>query len=344
VPLSSSPRGDRMRTFSRTSRADGSAYGYGGGYRRRLTGTATIGTRKDSMSSSLRTRRRGSNAGLPASASEPSELNFAQRLLLANENAVTNIADLWVAAAMNVDNEDPFQSDTELASETEYLEEELVETNREESSVTMSPDGSGRPEPIPGPSSHSPAHRLSTTRRPSGLTYRPEVGSPRRQSMNDASTTNRHMSFSTSQSRRFSSTVPAIFAHPGVRTPAAVIDAQQLLARFDEPPSLAPIIESRSVSHGDLAVDSIPEKMPSLASQLPLVIIAQYGFLALHSTTHDQIFMSYLVSFVPLFFRAPSSYLTWIHRSDYAAGGLNLNAGRFAQLSELLILYLMHLN
>jgi len=33
------------------------------------------------------------------------DLNFAQRLLLANENAVTNIADLWVASAMNVDNE-----------------------------------------------------------------------------------------------------------------------------------------------------------------------------------------------------------------------------------------------
>jgi len=30
---------------------------------------------------------------------------------MANENAVTNIADLWVAAAMNVDNEDPFETD-----------------------------------------------------------------------------------------------------------------------------------------------------------------------------------------------------------------------------------------
>jgi hypothetical protein len=104
--------------------------------------------------------------------------------------------------------------------------------------------------------------------------------------------------------------MPAIFAHPGVRPPSAVIDAQQLLTRSEDPPageSLPPILESRPVSHGDIAgAATVSEKPPSLSSQLPLMIIAQYGLLALHSTTHDQIFMSYLVSWVTLFIARPS--------------------------------------
>ncbi len=51
---------------------------------------------------------------------------------MANENAVTNIADLWVAAAMNVDNEDPFESDTEMGSDEDSGEEALdAEENAE---------------------------------------------------------------------------------------------------------------------------------------------------------------------------------------------------------------------
>jgi hypothetical protein len=60
-------------------------------------------------------RRRGSGDAV----AEASDLNFAHRLLLANENAVTNIADLWVAAAMNVDNEDPFEPDSDVEEENE---------------------------------------------------------------------------------------------------------------------------------------------------------------------------------------------------------------------------------
>jgi hypothetical protein len=62
-------------------------------------------------------RRRASNLtaitgeAVPRSFGADSELSFAQRLLMANENAVTNIADLWVAAAINVDNEEVFEND-----------------------------------------------------------------------------------------------------------------------------------------------------------------------------------------------------------------------------------------
>lgn len=40
----------------------------------------------------------------------------------------------------------------------------------------------------------------------------------------------------------------------------------------------------------------LEERPASGLSQLPMMIIFQYGLLALHNTTHDQIFLSYLVS------------------------------------------------
>ncbi|EEB96743.1 hypothetical protein MPER_04072, partial [Moniliophthora perniciosa FA553] len=90
----------------------------------------------------------------------------------------------------------------------------------------------------------------------------------------------------------------------------------------DAQPNLATILESRRASRmeqaADLDVEAL-EKPPSLASQIPILVIIQYGLLALHSTTHDQVFMSYLVT-------------------DYDSGGLNLNAGHFAQLIALMCL------
>ena len=106
-------------------------------------------------------------------------------------------------------------------------------------------------------------------------------------------------------SRQPSVTVPTIFAHSGVKVPSAVYDAQQLaLSPSDslqpERPSvafttdlLAPISET-PISED--AESQLIEKSPSLMSQLPLVVIIQYGVMALHNTTHDQIFLSYLVS------------------------------------------------
>lgn len=297
---------DRTRTFSRTN---GSAYGYAGGsYRARLASnaTATTNRRGSNATSTYGIRRRhGSNVD-PRRDSTTGDLNFAQRLLLANENAVTNIADLWVAAAMNVDgemdNEDPFESDSEGEEE----------------------DGDDPFAQRPLLTAQS-ARRASAGRRSSaGAALRPAgAGSPRRPSV-----VVRQPSFTHDGSpagRR-----PSIFAHPGVRTPTAVLDAQQLLLRAEveaEEPGLEPILESRRVSlfdpsasnSDDLEAGLVMEAPPSMASQLPVLVIVQYGLLALHSTTHDQIFLSYLVS-------------------DYEAGGLNLEAGHFAQLIALMCL------
>ena len=206
-------------------------------------------------------RRRGSNLDAVRDSNEGTDLNFAQRLLMANENAVTNIADLWVASAINVDNEDVFESDDEdgLEGGNELLEGEGVGAG----SSTLSPPYLG--------------HRPSTTsfgaRRPSHR--HPSVSFPA------------HL-----QSPRRPSIVPSIFSHSGVRTPPAILEAQKLLSgEGDE--HLGTIAESGQASQAD--AESLREP-PSLSSQIPTLIIVQYGVMALHTTTHDQIFMSYLVS------------------------------------------------
>lgn len=310
LPMSSpNTRLDRTRTFSRTSRANGSAYGYSGAYRNRLASNATLNARRGSLSSSLR-RRRGSNFdGVRDSMTDNSDLNFAQRLLLANENAVTNIADLWVASAMNADNEDPFETDSDIE---EGGDEEAPPIH---SGTPARPEGesagdvdlttitpSGGYEPRTGTSeSSTPIARLSRTHRPSAAgSLNPSAASLRRSSPMPHRPSVSFSPMSPSSPRR-PSNVPSIFAHPGVKTPTAVLDAQQLLLGPDTDNTSDPLVsitESRSAAnmHSQADMESLAEKQPSLISQLPMIVIIQYGVMALHTTTHDQIFMSYLVS------------------------------------------------
>lgn len=290
---------ERTRTFSRTSRANGSAYGYSGAYRNRLASNATLGggVRRGSLASTLR-QRRGSNYDGVRDSTDTSDLNFAQRLLMANENAVTNIADLWVASAMNVDNENPFESDEELEEEDEFdFGTTAIEGQDGGPSSQLSRPSRHRPSSgslLPPNLRRPSSARRSSFRRPS-VSFSPTVHAPRRPSI-----------------------VPSIFSHSGVRTPPGILEAQKLLSGEGDD-HLDTIAESRQASQSASQADaeSLQEPPPSLASQLPVLIIVQYGVMALHTTTHDQIFMSYLVS-------------------DYESGGLNLNAGHFAQLIALM--------
>lgn len=279
VPLISSPSIERQRM----SRANGSAYGYGGNQRPR-----TIKQRR-SVGSTLRSGQSTYFDGHQSSY-EGSELNFTQRLLMANENAVTNIADLWVAAAMNVDNEEQYDLDTDMPTDEEHARlggEEDVDgqdvfgtirgrtDSRSIDSVTIS--SQTRPRSSTGmfaSSRGAPGLSLSRT-----STW----GSPMPGRL----------------SRRSSATGRSIFAHAGVRTPPAVLDAQ--LREAEPLDALPPILEGRgsvNAASGTEAgtAEEVVEKPPSLASQLPILVIIQYGLLALHSTTHDQVFLSYLVT------------------------------------------------
>jgi len=279
---------DIQRPFSRINRTYGSAYGYGGSVPRPGSMIAP-GGRHVSTASTIR-RKRGSAFEVSTSLADTSDLNFAQRLLMANENAGTNIADLWVAAGMNVDNDEAFEPEQDLDTNvnSDYIEHQDIP-----SSVTSSPvqrgRSIGRDFPMPGsPDQHSSMMTFAQSSR---------FRSP--QLMDDGAS--------------FTLRPPTIFSHPGVRTPSTVLNAQ---ARAQESTLLQPIIE-----HGQpvTEMEASSEKPPSLTSQLPVVVIIQYGLLALHSTTHDQVFLSYLVT-------------------DYESGGLNLNPGHFSQLIALMCL------
>lgn len=130
----------------------------------------------------------------------------------------------------------------------------------------------------------------------------------------------------TSTPRRPSVSIPSIFTHVGVRSPsmsmsyaspgpnvplsisqtldstASNANVQGAGAQAGHEAALQPIAEAGTASAETLnqgtgsAVPVVLEKEPSAIMQLPLLIIAQYGLLALHTTTHDQVFLSYLVS------------------------------------------------
>ena len=285
VPLISSPSRNRPRL----SRANGSAYGYGGNQRHRLA--STIKPRR-SVASTLRSGRSTYLDGYQSSF-EGSELNFTQRLLMANENAVTNIADLWVAAAMNVDNEEQYDLDADMLTD-----EEQARLGDEEDVDGQDPFGTVR--------GRADSRSIDSVTISSQLDPRPSVGifassrSVPRRSVSRTSALGSPMPGGARLSRRSSATGPSIFAHTGVRTPPAVLDAQ--LREAEPVDALTPILERRgpvNATSGTEAGDAevvVVEKPPSLASQLPVLVIIQYGLLALHSTTHDQVFLSYLVT------------------------------------------------
>lgn len=309
----------RRRSQSRGS-AYGSAYGYGASYRNRVNSVA-LNARRGSVATSL-LRRRGSGAGeARPSMVDHSDLNFAQRLLLANENAVTNIADLWVASAINVENEEVFESESDTEEEGVDDSQVIEDDTLLASSSTIAGASTLAPPPNVGSAPTRKASMASlgfrrpqrSPRRPSVSTVRASVsGAPRRVLTPLGHPRSPEEGVPGSFGARRPSFVPAIFSNPGLRTPPALLDSpmQPFAAELPSSPpaaqqetaGLAPIMESRRVSLASPPSDTreqqplINEKAPSLASQLPIAIIVQYGLLALHTTTHDQVFLSYLVS------------------------------------------------
>ena len=290
VPLSQSPAAPRP--FPRTSRVDGYAYGYGTAGRT-LSFRSRLGSNMSGMSyqrgSHGNFRRRASNMtaitgdGVPRSFGADSEFGFAQRLVMANENAVTNIADLWVAAAMNVDNEEVFENDDadgegpyESVFDLDGDEQNENTLGGEDTPVERGKRIAGAPTP--------PIRHASPFRRPSTPQHHVSHSPQQRRPSQQYGATGQQTEAATPP-RRFSNTVPAIFTHPGVRTPPAVAEAQRLL----NAPDPTQLQESTD------AVPTVEGKQPSLMSQLPFAIIFQYGWLALHSTTHDMMFLTYVV-------------------------------------------------
>ncbi|KAH9462374.1 hypothetical protein Pst134EB_006270 [Puccinia striiformis f. sp. tritici] len=289
-------------------------------------------------------------------------LNFAQRLLLANEDAVFGLHDVWLAAATTQDREDEY---SQMEDEQDGWDGSIFEDDDSrltESGMTGYEDSAS----ISGPSSfddrgrsnllqHPSSQRLPSSRRPSASVARasrPDMGlSPRHSFAADgtsqapASALPPWLEQKMRTTSMASSIRPAIFGNTGLATPRSMsqnlfvpphskvstsgIDANTTSAQTDNNNNnnLSVIPEGRSllnpaalssdqntiVDLDNQLSDMEDEKPTGLFNQLPLAIIAQYAILALHGTTCDQIFMSFLVT-------------------PIRSGGLGLSAGHYAEL------------
>ncbi|QRW05140.1 major facilitator superfamily transporter [Ceratobasidium sp. AG-Ba] len=313
----------------------GTAYGY----RSRLGSVATsMRRRRESIASAARTA--GGDGFFGSYAPQNENIGLAQRLLMANEHNVTNMTDLWVAAAITADNEEVFEDwDSDLSGSEDE--------NQQPGASHTSPNLTSPSSQISPGNQAAPSHySVSQTRRQSS-SRRSYTRSPTR---HGGLGTSLQARLGVPSARRASSVSsrPAIFANTGLSDDVAYSVGH--VPHPDEPlvsaeagastgEHLAPIIEGRpasstepnlrapsdsgtgeTVTQAQMTPLVVVEERPGGAlSQLPVVIIFQYGLLALHNTTHDQIFLSYLVS-------------------KYKAGGLELDPGHFAQLIALMCL------
>ncbi|KIK60202.1 hypothetical protein GYMLUDRAFT_614876 [Collybiopsis luxurians FD-317 M1] len=240
--------------------------------------------------------------------------SIAERMVLVNENAVNNIADLWVAAALNLDR-NPTDGDVfEINAREECSVEDNGPRGRPSSRLITRPPtrlASRRSNHTLSASRHRSSSRLSTV-------------IPTIAPLDNFSAVSQSFELAFA-SRQLSST----FFNSELVTPRAVNENQTSQSEVDpistSERELSPIPETRRPS--ELHLEQL-ESTPLLASQkapteiqstcqLPLLVIAQFGLLALHTTAHDQVFLSYLTS-------------------GYEAGGLGLTAGDFAQLIALM--------
>ncbi|KAF9259018.1 MFS general substrate transporter [Marasmius fiardii PR-910] len=290
--------------------------------KRRFSSTGQRPARGANVSGIL---RRGSNAGINNRVSrisnvdvEGSEgyrrarpisgagkrLSLIDRVVLANENAHMNgIADFWVASAISLEGSNA-----------------MDDLDDEERDVGSDNDGEDDEDRVPGESRIVFSHRHSISnqaQRPSRLSNRPVMGG--------APVVPRNFTPISPLSARPNSPVQARVPHS---------DSERFLPRTETiestlsdvriEPVLKPIIESKRVSNfyppasdENVEEDEIEKGVEVSSEGIPVLIILQYGLLALHATTHDQVFVSYMVT-------------------PYEAGGLNLNAGDIARLTAMM--------
>lgn len=289
-------------------------------------------------------------------------LNFAQRLLLSNEDAVFGLHDVWLAAATTQDRDDEYSQmdvDDQVPWESSAFEDDDYRqfdsaTGFEDEANVSNPssyDERGRSyllqqRPNPSQRLQSPSSRRPSVAAGASQQTRPESGLGPRLSAADgskpalpASAVPPWLEQKMRTISMASSIRPAIFGNTGLSTPRSMSQAPFAAPQSKAPhigdeeltsavesatPNLSIIPEGRPSTGGQASDETAintnmaataeeSEKPTGLFKQLPLAIIAQYAILALHGTTCDQIFMSFLVT-------------------PIRSGGLGLSAGHYAEL------------
>ncbi|KAG8746896.1 hypothetical protein FRC10_003067 [Ceratobasidium sp. 414] len=286
------------RTWTQSSAVSGGS-GYGDMYRSRFGAGVRHRVSTTSWISAVARRNIGADEvpGEMYGGNEPEEREprLAERILMANELTVTSIGDLWVASALVMDMD----------------EDEDVEDPNDR--IVSGPTTEGASE-----SQHGSVISEGTVRARSAEPRGRSVSAGRRtvRSDNGAPFRNNHpysLALSADNNASHLVSYPTILYNTGLRSPSPAFNLVSEAPDASGVPNvdvLQPIFEGKPAGFEAQEVETGEE---SVFSQLPLTMIFQYGLLALHSTTHDQVFMSYLVS-------------------ERNRGGLQLSAGDFAQL------------
>jgi hypothetical protein len=202
-------------------------------------------------------------------------LGFAQKLLLANEENTFNINDLWVSAA--------------VAQDSAVFDDEEDDDN----AIEATPQHSLAP--TPSSELESPSLNGSVPRRGNRISSAAYRSFPA------------HRQSTSLAGRRFSasSQLPAIFSNTGLAEPPAIAAAYEDVS--PAPTSNDPFFTSPQTVRVAGGLSAIAERpviheetrlveKTSTWNSLPAMMIFQYGLLALHNTTHDQLFLSFLVT------------------------------------------------
>ncbi|GAA5949206.1 hypothetical protein JCM21900_000859 [Sporobolomyces salmonicolor] len=303
----------------------GSAYGYS-----RRTSASQSGFERDSGLRIPSMRRRGGRSVSMVTSNRYDPENdlvdhsFAERLLLANNQAVFNLSDVFLAKAaaddqlsqmeyegsvFERDGDEEYRIEgTDMDANSEYdvgfgsappsIDDLRGEAVRQDLMRTKDADSVARWTSPVASLPQSKALRSPTGERV--ISYVPSIGRLRRGS---AASSVRPMS---------------IFSNSGLNPETIAASAGQLATASSYRPDesgfapMAAIPEMRQASIIEREEGEEAEKMSPL-SQLPLALVFQYSLLALHGTVCDQVFTSFLVA-------------------PIASGGLGLRASHYAAL------------
>ncbi|KAE8258706.1 hypothetical protein A4X13_0g1508 [Tilletia indica] len=198
-----------------------------------------------------------------------SELSFAQRFLLANDDAVLSLSDLWVAAAIGDDGANALDDD-----EAEDGEEEAVTLDKDEDGTSDA--GLGSPE-----------------RRSFNTLHQTSESSPllsRRPLVPAHFIANRYLSIpgrSNAQSLHSAGN-----ARPTVQL--ATLPEGAATSAFTTRTGAYGAAGGVSGIGADVGQEQATQQ--SVWALLPLAVVAQYGIISWHAATFDQVFMAFMVT------------------------------------------------
>lgn len=295
-----------------------------------------------------------------------------RRLLLANDQAIFGISDLWVAQATQAD--DQFSQVDYDESVFEDDESRLdIDADESEHEPDFFGFGTAPPslEDLRGQAAQQDELRGQYGDAPRGS---PSLNVPRNRSESKRSPSRDRVTSYGGRHRRdsvVSSRGPALFANTGLN-PQSLGSAAALLSppikdapeeSAFNPMTAIPEMRPASIIEHDVHADveNLEQKVPvPLLRQLPLAMIGQYALLALHGTVCDQVRAHPRVATVPKLTTIPCrsscasnaasrrlSMLTTLSCRSFIvtpvpSGGLGLKAANYALLVSLMFFFSMY--